>query len=180
MIETANPLWHRSRALYEPGDIIQPGNWGRTLLGFGVGHGFFLRDYVLERIRTQEYLDKPSRLNATFGYVAQSCALRAFVDHNLYTVELVNPEAATHRGDINWIDWMPALKTFSELDTSARCYWAGTPANPQSDGFEIVSESPLRVIERVLSEVEQIVQDAKASHPQRDSADKNEVVTPFD
>ena len=150
-------LWNRSRALLEPGDLIQPGNWGRTVLGFGTAHNFYLREYVIENIRAREYPDKPSRLKSSFAYVAEGCAMRSFQDHGLYRVEVVDESQVIHRGDFGWIDLMPGLRTFSDLEDGARRYWDGTAANAQSDSFEVVSESQLRIVERIPTPSEQLV-----------------------
>lgn len=145
-----DPLWHRSKALYKPGDLIQPGNWGRVVLGMGAGHNFYLREYVLEKIRAKEYPPLPSRLEATFAYVSQNAALRSFVDHGLYEVEVVDETAATHRADIDWVDSMPGCRKFDDLEDAARRYWDGVATEPGNDTFEIVSTSALRVVQRVL------------------------------
>ena len=90
--------------------------------------------------------------------------MRAFVDHGLYEVEVVDESAPAHRADIGWVDSMPGLRAFSDFENGARRYWSGAPSVPNSDMFEVVTESPLRVVQRVLSDSETKL--AAASAPQ--------------
>jgi hypothetical protein len=43
--------YHRTQPLYEPGDRILPGMWGRLVLGTGPAHSSFCREMVWEMVR---------------------------------------------------------------------------------------------------------------------------------
>ena len=125
-------FFYRARALYEVGDIVHSGNWGRVLFGVGASHGFFLREYALEQIRLSSYPNKPSRLSSTFAYVSEAAAQAAFQDHLLYRVELADPTLPAHRGDVDWVDLIPQLHSFDAVTTAAHHYWSGTERVPRS------------------------------------------------
>jgi hypothetical protein len=45
--QAAAPTYYWRGALWlSPGEVIQPGNWGKVVLGFGVRHNLFFREYV--------------------------------------------------------------------------------------------------------------------------------------
>ena len=63
-------MYHIASAILAPGSIINPGDWGRMLRLYQVGQADItnlLRETILENIRSQEFPDKPSRLNSSFA-----------------------------------------------------------------------------------------------------------------
>lgn len=127
-------LYHVTMGLHVPDDVILPGNWGRIIEGWGVGHNQFYREYALERVRAAEFPDKPSRMRACYV-----CEDEAFAhnfrrggpqrppDH-VYAVRLVDTSAPCHRGDMMFIDIMTSQRTFAGVDECARRYWRGEQA----------------------------------------------------
>jgi hypothetical protein len=50
--QAAAPIYYWRGALWlSPGELIQPGTWGRVEFGLGVRHNLFFREYVYERVR---------------------------------------------------------------------------------------------------------------------------------
>lgn len=154
---SGNWLFHRASPLYEPGDQILPGNWGRLVLGGGPRHPLYWREYVLERVRQAEFLSKPSRMRACFAFEKVEAAERFSFGMPLptplpiytYIVRIVGEGIATHRGDASWLEPDPiaTYRTFEGVDACARHYWAGDERSP--DNFETVVGGPLEIIQRV-------------------------------
>ncbi len=62
-------LWHQSERVLVPGDTIEPGRWGRTVLASGEHHPFFFREVLLELWRVSQTQVRQSRLDCTFAFV---------------------------------------------------------------------------------------------------------------
>ena len=144
-------MFHRAIALYEPGDRILPGNWGRVVAGIGPSHPSFFREYLLERIRQAEFQALPSRMASAFAFDALAAA-EAFVHQAgqpiySYRVELASADAPLHRADITWLDVLDAYRTFGGVEEWARHYWRGDERQPGR--LEVIAQSELIVLERL-------------------------------
>lgn len=151
------PLYHCSPAWLEPGSVIRPGNYGRVLKRVGPMHPLWLREQFLELIRTQEFPDKPSRLNSAFA-CQDLTAARFFRDQFcatgiIYEVEVTDATARTHVTDSNCVQPIPGK--IEDMQEVARHYWAG------DYWFDIEGQPGLRCAEmlvecglRVVAEVE--------------------------
>src|SRR6266849_715121 len=74
---TALTYYWRSALWLAPGEIIQPGNWGKVILAFGARHPRFYAEYLFERIRQAEFAARPSRMRAAFAFFDEARRLRA-------------------------------------------------------------------------------------------------------
>jgi hypothetical protein len=61
-------FYHRTQGLYEPGDLISAGNWGRLILGIGPTHNRFYAERLLDRIRLDEFPSASSRPVCAFAF----------------------------------------------------------------------------------------------------------------
>src|SRR5688572_23108483 len=107
-------LYYRSESLFEPGDVIQPGNWGRVISGKGPAHSAFYREYFLESIRRSEFQSKPSRMKAAFVFEDFEFARtwdRQKVEY-IYSVKVADEAAPTCRTDMSWLEILPQHRTF--------------------------------------------------------------------
>ena len=131
-----------------PGEIIQPGNWGKVIFAFGARHPRFYAEYLFERIRQAEFAAQPSRMRAAFAFRDEAVA-RAFDNAGaplLYRVQSgVDGHTATL--DMHWIDSIVGAHTFDEAEDFARRYWAGEQSVQQK--WEILSESGFMVIDQL-------------------------------
>jgi uncharacterized protein DUF2441 len=149
--------FHRSQALYQPDDVIQPGNWGRVIQGIGPAHGRFYPEYVLESLRRREFPEKPSRLLCAFAFENFDRAAKwnrvvvEGIQEHIYAVT-VPENALTHRGNVGWIEAMPLYRTFDGLDECVRNYWKGVDRDPEY--WEVAVVAPLTVQNR-LSRIEE-------------------------
>src|SRR2546427_7334684 len=66
--------YHCTIGLLGPGDRIRPGNWGRVIQGIGPAHTLFFREYLWERVRRDEFPEKPSRMRAAFAFATHAAA----------------------------------------------------------------------------------------------------------
>jgi hypothetical protein len=138
-----------------PGSVIEPGNWGRFLRLYSLNdpnsRWLPLREYVFETVRLRAFPHLPSRLEAAF--VCET--LDGLADFKrssprpfdlAYEIELVDPNAAGHRGCLAYFDNPPPPQqwTIPLLEERADAYWSG--ANVQRP--EVVTMSPLRVVAR--------------------------------
>jgi hypothetical protein len=141
-------LYPRAQGLYRPGDRIKAGNWGRLILGTGPGHPRFYAEYLLERIRRDEFADAPSRMDGAFAF--ESLDFAASWDRGVeyvYAVRLIAPRERVHRGDMGWIDAMNEHRSFDGVEECARRYWRGDDREPKAR--EVVSPGGFEVIERL-------------------------------
>ena len=143
----ASPTYFWRGALWlAPGEVVPPGNWGRVVLGYGMRHNLFYREYVYERIRAAEFAAMPSRMRSAFAFCDEAVA-GAFNQPNaplLYRVQLV-PGANAAKVDMQWLDVVP--HTFDEADDCARHYWGGNET-PQPQ-WEVLSEAGFTVVDRL-------------------------------
>jgi hypothetical protein len=51
MKEMSMQLYHYSHLKLIVGDIIEPGNWGKTILKIGLTHQAWYREIILEAVR---------------------------------------------------------------------------------------------------------------------------------
>lgn len=141
--------YHRTQALYEPGDKILRGNWGRIILGTGPDHNRFYPEYVLERVRAAEFASKPARMKAAFAFESFECCAswsRGKQEY-IYAVRLEDPSCAFHRGDMTWIDIMPQYRSFDGVEHCARRYWSGEEREPGK--WEIIAAGDLLIEDRL-------------------------------
>lgn len=150
------PLYHSTRNTLQPGDIVEPGNFGRIIGELGEKHPLWEREQKLESFRKQRFSSKPSRLSATF-YTDNIDTAVAYRDSRtpgdfIYEVVLVDPSANTHRACMHAIQAYPD-KGWTE-ERVFEGYWSGTlwftvDGYPSIVWAEYVSTSSLRVTRRV-------------------------------
>lgn len=150
-------VFHHTNKFYEIGEVIQLGNWGRVVRGYGAFHRFWVREQTWEQVRSQNFSDRPSRLECSYAYDDLNTALKGRADGNppflpwIYEVEPVDEGCSRHQGDLwfmNYGAWeaqadvpqgvwnVPAF-----LSLASR-YWAGELPSGES---EILLGSDLRV-----------------------------------
>lgn len=138
-------FFYRSGAFYQPGEIVQAGNWGRVIQAHGNRHNLFFRELVYESIRTKEFADRPSRMSCVFAFEAEAVA-RNFNNPAaplLYRVEVHDQGAPTFRADMSWIDVLSrGPNAFDEAQRVARRYWRG---EAHANQWEILTMSGLKV-----------------------------------
>lgn len=154
-METPTPptnLFHRTQGFYRKGEVIYPGTWGRLVEGFGPGHGRFIHEYVLERIRAADFSTKPSRMRACYAFENHGFATgwnrgAQGPGEYLYLVQLQDPSVQCHRGDMSLTDAISQCRTFDGIDDCARRYWRGEELC--SDAWEWIIPCPLVVVARL-------------------------------
>jgi hypothetical protein len=156
-VESGKAFFYRSQLLFTAGDTIQPGSWGKAILGIGPRHNRYYPEYVLERIRAAEFQALPSRLSVCFVFEDfDACknwsrTVVQGVSEHIYQVVVTDAEAVQFRGNLGWIDAMPDYRTFDGLDDCVRRYWRGEDRN--ANQWERLIASPIRVL-TCLSKVE--------------------------
>ncbi len=145
----SNELFHCAAIPLGPGSLILPGNWGRLKRRFETDALQISREAILEDYRRRHWPDKPSRLKAAFACLTLEIARNYHAKHApatlLYKVELLDPTAPIHYGDYEVC--MAGFQGIDGMQAVAKRYWQGESMNSP----EIVTLSPLRVIERVRS-----------------------------
>jgi hypothetical protein len=151
-----NTYFHSAPLPLMPGSVILPGNWGRLLSLYrrgAIGDPWLLgADMTFETIRLKEFPNLPSRLAAAFVFDSLDHAnnhMYSITPTNcLYRVELVDPNAATHRGCMNQIK-VPGdgIAMLPELIRKARVYWSAK----EIEVPEVITLSPLRIVELVMA-----------------------------
>lgn len=156
-------LFHRSNALYAPGDRILPGNWGRLVLGIGGSHPHFFREHIWERIRQSHYPELPSRMTAAYAFEHMSGAERFTPNQGwqtyTYLVVMADPSLPSHRADMGWVDLVGGYHEFDAVERVAHDYWSGVEQS--SDGWEWLTSGELVVRQRLTA----VPSDAVPVHP---------------
>lgn len=145
------PYFHRASQLYEAGDRIRPGNWGKLVRSGGGQHLHFFREYVWERVRQARYSSLPSRMTSAFAFETQTGA-EAFPIRSeqfpeyVYTVDIVDTPPR-HRADMTWWEIAPSRHSFDAMDELAEHYWRGDVTDPSK--VEVIVQGELIVVSRV-------------------------------
>ena len=140
--------YHRTQPLYEPGDRILPGMWGRLVLGTGPAHSSFYREMVWEMVRCAVAPDAHSRLPAAFVFEEFDTA-QAFRSDRPEYVYVVRFDAAlrTHRADMSLIDVATRHRSVADVEAIVRRYWAGEIIDPKQ--VEVLVDGELEVVARL-------------------------------
>lgn len=136
-----------------PGQVIEPGNWGRILLGIGPAHSLYKREMLFENARATNFPDLPSRLASSFlwGRLEEAKWYVKAVHNNdhVYEVEW-DDSLPTHRGFHLCIpphpNFTPEQTVHLYWEANHRVHW---DQDPNISPIEIVTESPMRVKDAV-------------------------------
>lgn len=141
-------IFHASGLWYEVGDVIQPGNWGRVVLGAGPNaHIHFFRELLFEEMREQLAPDQPSRLRAFFG-VRTVDDLRRYqqVAGATYGYRVAIPDsAAIYLADLEVFDRLQGARDPGSAKAAVAEYWSGNHAA----FMELLVEAPAEVLDRL-------------------------------
>lgn len=145
-------LFHTSGLMYEPGDVIQPGNWGRVILGAGPGHNLYFRELLFEEVRTRVAPDRPSRLTAFFAVRTLEQLERyqqevGGMQPHAYRVE-VDDSANVFEADLETFHRLPQARGHEAIREIFEQYWSDDGGSMY---LETLVEAPATVIERLNS-----------------------------
>ena len=154
--------YHLSGAMWAPGAIIRPGDWGRVIRSAGWAHTLAIREMALEDARAARFPHRPSRLNSAFVMLtlAEAGEFRRLSNsafHQiLYRVTLTDPSANSHITDVRLCgpqgpirsDWADMYWLDHEAQASAiqGVHWTATGGLQLR---EMLTLSPLCVEERL-------------------------------
>jgi hypothetical protein len=119
----------------------------------GAGGGlptYFIRELAFEVVRLRDFPKLPSRFNSIFVFEDRNVSIREAQSDGkrdiAYRVELVTPDAKSHRAGHNLIIWpQPGVLVLQWFEDLAKKYWAGQ----EIQTAEVVTESAVRVLERI-------------------------------
>lgn len=136
------------------GSIIQKGNWGRIMSLNQINPNsslYLLREIIFERIRLEEYPERPSRLksimvcsNLESAKEFKKEAGRQF--DILYEVEPLNISSNSFDADWSLIT-SPLNKTIIQVEEEARNYWRGLILHENKK--ETILDSDIRILSRI-------------------------------
>jgi hypothetical protein len=147
----ATDLW------YEPGDAVQPGSWGRAVLGAGTAHDWFAREMLVEHMRQQEFPEKASRLTSLMVSDNLDQA-RRWLDNSRFHVYQLEAEATSTVVDVGWLNratvnhlvqGASVAHSLAEAQQCIRSYWNGAVC-PDGTPMEHIVPGAGRVVERVV------------------------------
>jgi hypothetical protein len=128
--------------------IVKKGNWGR-LCKF---ENDITIEETFERIRRQEFPNRPSRLECNFICSTLKSAKNFFVENPerrvdlLYEVEIVNPKCNIFETDWTLIN-RKLLDTKTKQENAARKYW--NPKHVEENRKEILVDGDIRILRQV-------------------------------
>jgi hypothetical protein len=155
------PLFHFLPREHDPGDLVEPGNFGRLLrtheawAAFGrvVVTGMLCREMLWERMRLVEFDHLPSRLDCVF-LLPERADVDAYGRENnkdrrqiLHEVELVDPKSPTHTAWISHCTMTSGGSFLEQMEPKGRAYWSGEPGDP-TQGRELLVKGKIRVVRR--------------------------------
>ena len=153
-------LYHICQPLLEEGAIIKPGNWGRVMMleqfpkaNAGDAENI-LFEFVLEAVRQSTYPNCPNRLKSSFTCAGFNSAKlfgsRYRPSFPCYKVALVNPELPMFYG--SWAHAIREAGTLQTWYTQAHTYWSTNWKTESPNTLELLSESPIRILEEIPPE----------------------------
>ena len=141
--------FHYSALIFQPGDRILPGSWGRRILSDGPSHEFFYREQVWESSRADAFTERPSRMASAYAFedfaIACKFANDSSTPHYVYSVKVAG---TPFKADMGWITAARDARSFDEVDHCIRSYWRGEMRIPAC--VELLSTRPLVVVERLI------------------------------
>jgi hypothetical protein len=104
------------------------------------------RELVYETIRAAQFPNLPSRLSCAFAFEsidhANQCMNEFSPWNSLYEIELLEPNAPSHRGGFNLIRFpAPNVEFLPVVAQSAEAYWRGESI----EIAELITKSPLKI-----------------------------------
>jgi hypothetical protein len=156
------PLFHFLPGERQPGEIVQPGNFGRLLrtheglpaFGRVMVTGMLCREMLWETIRLRKFGNLPPRLDCVFllphRIDADAYDKLRNVDGRqvLHEVEIVDARSPTH---VAWLSHCPMQSGGSfleQMEAKGMAYWSGEPGD-QSQGRELLVKSNVRIVRRI-------------------------------
>src|SRR5687767_2048978 len=139
-------LHWKSNTLLPVGTLIQPGNWGRTILGIGSAHNQFFQELLFEEIRKNEFAHQLSRMEAAFAFADRRAAeswKRSQIPEVIYSVVPDDPQASLVELDMQWWNIAKQCHSFDGAKDIARKYWSAA-RSPQSIS-EVLVSCPLKI-----------------------------------
>ena len=136
----------------EEGSVVLPGNWGRIIDLYKSDGSIltYLREKILEKVRSKDFPDLPSRMTSIFLCESIENA-KLFRDANgrfldiLYEVELIDKEKPLFRTDWSFLNCPSTPFFLKQFEEMAHLYWkAENIQNP-----EILTESRIKIIRKI-------------------------------
>jgi hypothetical protein len=140
---------------YPPGGRIEPGAWGRGLTEAGPNHPLHRGETLLEKVRAEEFPQRPSRMRGIFAWVGLRVARRSYwygdpgTGPHRWLYEVAVPDEPLFMTDHRFVP-PPDCPTVEEAAELSRFYWAGVTEQWPRYQLELVTEQPL-TITRVVS-----------------------------
>lgn len=139
-------LNHRNLSV---GDIIEPGEWGRTVAST-VGHRFLKMEQQFETVRRRINPELPSRFDCIFLFDSQDMAMKfqklKRPNNKLYEVTLLEEAVPIHVADMMLVH--PELEIWDAQWGNPKLYWES--ANIDSTEIrEILTISPVEIISKI-------------------------------
>jgi len=144
-------FFHVHERRLAPGELIQPGRWGKTVQRWGGKHPFFFREHLLEVWRIHHTKVAVSRMTCTFAFEGPEPARQFATDQEyVHRVSPVDPSTPSVRLDMLWLTWMGEPgSTTDQMVCRCSNYWAGRATADVSPSahptWEWLFSCPLRV-----------------------------------
>lgn len=155
-------LLYVSPMLLAPGSIIEPGNFGKNILGQNPTQGRngwpVVRELIFDQVRFLIAPHLPSRLHCNFLFTSTAAALQGsqelateVLSPCIYSVELTDLTAPQCMGDFDTLKTIDEKHFISSTHAVATAYWQAATANELREGClpELLTASPIRILRRV-------------------------------
>ncbi|WP_298016733.1 hypothetical protein [uncultured Castellaniella sp.] len=154
-------LLYVSPMLLAPGSIIEPGNFGKNILGQNPTQGRngwpVVRELIFDQVRFFTAPHLPSRLHCNFLFTSTAAALHGgqelateVLSPCIYNVEITDPEAPQCMGDFDTLKTIDENHFISSTHAVATAYWHAAATNNLREGClpELLTASPIRILRR--------------------------------
>jgi hypothetical protein len=134
--------YHVSRIELEEGKTYW---FDPALKGKGIGHT--IEEWILEKVRSEEFPDKPSRTTSFYSYPYPKTPWESAYETDYYLYE-VEPIGKIHIGDVEWLNELVGSRYYDDKYkySLSKSYWEGKSCYNLSN-LEIVS-SGIKVINK--------------------------------
>jgi hypothetical protein len=154
------PQFHFLSREHKPGDLIEPGNFGRllrnhaALVAFGrvVVTEMLCREMLWERMRLVEFKHLPSRLDCVLPERTDADAYGRENNKDgrqiLHEVEPIDPKSPTHAAWISRCTMTSGGSFLEQMEPKGHAYWSGQPGDP-TQGRELLVKGKIRILRRI-------------------------------
>jgi hypothetical protein len=151
--EEVMPFYYLCSYPLGPESVIQKGNWGRIMRLNLINQNsalYLIRELAFERIRIEEFPDRPSRFKSVFLCPSIESVREFKKERPSFDIiyEIMPLDASANSFEADWsLIKNPVNKNIMQVEEEARNYWSGLITS--DDKKETVIESDIKIVRKL-------------------------------